>query len=127
MKILRQITYPKDKKAKQEIPTPMTCLHYLKIVQKIIPYDGAVVGQKRPITNIDGGNNIPAKVTCCQSPAKTMSDVEVDLEIVNQVDQEHQFPQNLGNAKSERMAPVIKKQWSSETEKCGIKKLHKNY
>ena len=49
---LRQITYPKDKKAKQEIPTPMTCLHYLKIVQKIIPYDGAVVGQKRPITKL---------------------------------------------------------------------------
>ena len=31
-----EITYPKKKKAKQQIPTPMTCQHYLKIVQKII-------------------------------------------------------------------------------------------
>ena len=26
---------PKQKKVKQEVPTPVTCLHYLKIVQKI--------------------------------------------------------------------------------------------
>ena len=32
----KKITYPKQKKAKQEIPTPMTCLHCLKILQKII-------------------------------------------------------------------------------------------
>ena len=62
----------------------------------------AVVGQKRPITNNDGGNNTPAKVPCCQNPAKTVSDVEVDLEILNQIDQEHQIPQNLGDAISER-------------------------
>ena len=31
-----EITYPKKKKAKQQIPTPMTCQHYLKIVEKII-------------------------------------------------------------------------------------------
>ena len=87
--------------------------------------NGAVVGQKRPITNNDGGNNTPAKVPCCQSPAKTMSDVEVDLEILNQVDQEHQIPPNLGDAISERLASVIKKQWSYEPEKFGsIKRLH---
>ena len=34
MKILRQLTYPKKKKAKQNKLTPMTCLHYLKIGQK---------------------------------------------------------------------------------------------
>ena len=51
--------------------------------------NGAVVGQKRPITNNDGGKNTPAKVPCCQNPAETVSDVEVDLEILNQVDKEH--------------------------------------
>ena len=34
--------------------------------------NGAVIGQKRPITNNDGGNNSPAKVPCCQNPAKTL-------------------------------------------------------
>ena len=48
-----------------------------------------VVGQKRPITNSDGGNNTPANVPCCQNPAKTVSDVEIDLEILNQIVQEH--------------------------------------
>ena len=70
--------------------------------------NGPVVGQIRPITNNDGGNNTPAKVPCCQNPAKTMSDVEVDLEILNQVDQEHQIPQNFGGAISGRLASVIK-------------------
>ena len=69
--------------------------------------NGPTVGQKRPITNNDGGNSTPAKVLCCQNPAKTVSDVEVDLEILNQVDQEHQNPQNLGDAISERLASVI--------------------
>ena len=53
--------------------------------------NGPVVGQKRPITNNDCGNNTPAKVSCYQNPAKTVSDVEADLEILNQVDQEHQI------------------------------------
>ena len=80
--------------------------------------NGAVVGQKRPITDNDRGNNLPAKGPCSQNPAKTVSDVEVDLEIemLNQVDQEHQIwyqiPQNLGDAISERLASVIKKHWS---------------
>ena len=38
-----------------------------------------------------------------------MSDVEVDLEILHQVDQEHQIPQNLDDAMSERLESVIKK------------------
>ena len=71
--------------------------------------NGAVVGQKRPITNNHGGTNTPAKVPCCQNSAKVVSDVEVDLEILNQVDQEHKIPQNLGDAISERLASVIKK------------------
>ena len=84
-----------------------------------------VVGQKRPIPNNDGGNSTPEKVLYCQNPAKTGSDVEVDLEILNQVDQEHQIPQNLGDAISERLTSVIQKQWSHEPEKFGkIKKLH---
>ena len=54
-----------------------------------------------------------------------MSDVELDLEILKQVDQEHQIPQNLGDATTERLASVIKKHWSYEPEKFGnIKKLH---
>ena len=61
------------------------------------------------------------------TPAKTVSDVEVDLKILNQVDQEHQIPQNLGDTISERQASVIKKHWSYEPEKFGnIKKLHEN-
>ena len=76
---------------------------------------GAVVGQTnndKPITNNDGGNNTPTKVPCCQNPAKTVSEVEVDLEILNQVDEEHQIPQNLGDAISERLTSIIKEQWS---------------
>ena len=88
----------------------------------------AVVGQKKPITNNDGGTNTPAKVTCCQNLAKTVSDIEVDLEILNQVDQVHQISQNLGDATSERLALVIKKHWSYEPEKFGnIKNLHETF
>ena len=84
-----------------------------------------VVGQKRPIPNNGGGNNTPEKVLCCQNPAKTVSDVEVDLEILNQVDQEHQIPQNLGDAISERLTSPIQKHWSHEPEKFGkTKKSH---
>ena len=87
--------------------------------------NGAVVDQKRPITNNDGGNNTPTKAPCCQNPAKALSDVEVDLEILNQVNQEHRIPQNLGNAISERLALIIKKHWSNEPETFGnIKRLH---
>ena len=54
-----------------------------------------------------------------------MSDVEVDLEILNQVDQEHQISQNLGDAISERLSSVMKKHWPYEPEKFdNIKKLH---
>ena len=56
---------------------------------------GSVVGQRRPIANNGGGTNTPAKVPCCQNPAKAVSDVEVDLEILYQVDQEHQIPQKI--------------------------------
>ena len=54
-----------------------------------ININGPVVGQKKPITSKDGGNTTSAKVPCCQNLAKTVFDVEVDLEILNQVDQEH--------------------------------------
>ena len=84
-----------------------------------------LVDQKIPITNNDGGNNTPAKVPCCQNLAKTVSDVKVDLEILNQVDQEHQISHNLSDAISERLASVIKKHWSYEPEKFdNIKKIH---
>ena len=54
-----------------------------------------------------------------------MSYVEVDLEILNQVDQEHQITQNLGDSISQRLASVIKRHWSYDPEKFGnIKKLH---
>ena len=86
---------------------------------------GPLVGQKRPITNNDGGNNTVTKVPCCQNPAKTVSEVEVDFEILNQVDEEFQIPQNVCDAPSERLASVIKKHWSHEPEKFGnIKKLN---
>ena len=88
----------------------------------------AVVGHKRPITNNDGGANTPAKVPCCENLVKISSDVEVDFEILNQVDQEHQILQNLGDAISESFASVIKRvwhHWSYEPEKFdNIKKLH---
>ena len=54
--------------------------------------NGAKVGQKRPIKNSDGGNNTPAKVPRCQNLAKIVSDVEVDLEILNQAYQRHRIP-----------------------------------
>ena len=54
-----------------------------------------------------------------------MSDVKVDLEILNQVDQEHQISHNLSDAISERLASVIKKHWSYEPEKFdNFKKIH---
>ena len=55
-----------------------------------------------------------------------MSDVEVDLEVLNYVDQEHQIPINLGDAILERQTLVIKKHWSCEPEKFdNTKKLLK--
>ena len=87
--------------------------------------NGTSVGQKRPITKNDGGANAPANVPCCQKPAKTISDDEVELEKLNQVDQKHQAAQNLGDAISERLASVIKEHCSYEPEKFGnIKKLN---
>ena len=87
--------------------------------------NGTAVGEKRPITKNDGGANAPANVPCCQNPAKTISDDEVELEILNQVDQKHQTPQNLGDAISERLASVIKEHCSYEPEKFdNIKKLN---
>ena len=68
--------------------------------------DGEVVGQKRPITNNDGGNNTPAKFPCFQ---KAVSDVDVDMEILNQVAQEHQIPQNLDDSTLGKLVTVIKK------------------
>ena len=60
----------------------MTCPHYEKIVQKII----ISMAQQLVTKDHDDGVNTPANVTCCQNPAKTVSDVEVDLETLNQVD-----------------------------------------
>ena len=57
---------------------PGTCLHYLKTVEN--NNNGAVAGPKRPMINNNGGNRTPSKAPCCQNPAKTVSDVEVDLE-----------------------------------------------
>ena len=60
--------------------------------------------------------------------ASNVSDVQVDFEIPNHVDQEQQIPQNLGDAISERLASVIKKQCSYEPEKLAIlKNCLKNY
>ena len=80
MKILRQITYPK-----------ITYLSALFENSTENNNNGAAVGQKGSITNNDRGST-PAKVPCYKNLAKTISDVEVDLEILNQVDQEHQIP-----------------------------------
>ena len=86
---------------------------------------GAVIAQKRPITNNDSGASTPAKVPCREDPAKTVSEVDVDLEILNQVNQYQETPQNLGDAMSERLVSVNKKHWSHAPEKFGnIKKLH---
>ena len=63
-----------------------------------------VFGHNRPSTNNDDGNNIPAKVRVVRIP----SDVEKDLEIINQVDQEQQISQNLGGVISERLASAVK-------------------
>ena len=54
-----------------------------------------------------------------------MSESGHDSERLNQVDQEHQIPQTLGDGISKRLASVIKKHWSYEPKKFGnIKKLH---
>ena len=103
IKILRQITYPKEKKEKYEKYHSDNLFALFKNRTEN-NNNGPVVGEKTPVTNNDGGNKPPAKVLCCQNPVKT-----VDLEILNQVDQEHQIPQNLGYAKSERLASIIKK------------------
>ena len=100
---MRQITYPKEKKEKYE-KYHSDDLFALFKNRTENNNNGPVVGEKTPVTNNDGGNKPPAKVLCCQNPVKT-----VDLEILNQVDQEHQIPQNLGYAKSERLASIIKK------------------
>ena len=53
---------------------------------------------------------------------------KVDLEILNQVDQKHQIPQNFVDAISERLASVIRKLWSYETKNLTILKNYmKNY
>ena len=111
VKILRQITYPKEKRAKQEVSPVL--FHDLSALLKNSTENnnnGQVIGQKRTIANNDGGNNTPTKV-------------KVDLEILNQVDQEHQIRQNLGDAISERLVSVIKKHWSYEPEKVAILKV----
>ena len=69
--------------------------------------NGPIVGQKRPITNSDGGNNTQVKFPCCQNSAQTVSDIEVDLEILNEVVQEQQIPQNLGDAIFDELASLI--------------------
>ena len=90
--------------------------------------NGAVVGSKRPITNNDGASSTPAKAPCRQNPAKTMSDVEVDLETLNYVDQEHQIHQNLGDAITERLALVIKNTGHMNQKNLAILKTYmKNY
>ena len=91
-----------------------TCSHNLSALVKNSAEnnnnDGEVAGHKRPITN-DGGNNTPAKVPCCQNSAKAVSDVQVDMEILNQVEQEHQILQNLGDSTLGKLVTVIKKHW----------------
>ena len=91
-----------------------TCSHNLSALVKNSAEnnnnDGEVVGHKRPITN-DGGSNTPAKVPCFQNSAKAMSDVQVDMEILNQVEQEHQILQNLGDSTLGKLVTVIKKYW----------------
>ena len=89
--------------------------------------NGAVVGQERPITNNDVGANTQAKVPRCQNPAKTVSDVEVDLEILNQVDKEHQIPQNLGDAISERLASVIKNTGHMNQKNLAVLKITRTF
>ena len=87
-----------------------------------------VDGQKRTITNSDDGNNTPAKVQCCQHPAKTASDVEVVLEILNQVDQEHQILQNFGDAISKKLVTVKKNTGHMNQKNLTILKNYmKNY
>ena len=61
MKILRQITYQKEKKTKQEIPTSMTSALLKNSTEN--NNNGPGTGQKRSITNNGGGNNPPTKVS----------------------------------------------------------------
>ena len=63
-----------------------------------------------------------------QYPTKNVSDVGVDIVILDQVDQEYQIPQNLGDALSERLALVVKKYWSYELGHLSSgKKLQKQH
>ena len=64
----------------------MTCLHYEKIVQKIIISMAQQLVTKDPSLTMMMVLTLRQNVTCCQNPAKTVSDVEVDLETLNQVD-----------------------------------------
>ena len=61
MKILRQITYQKEKKTKQEIPTSMTSALLKNSTEN--NNNGPGAGQKRSITNNGGGINPPTKVS----------------------------------------------------------------
>ena len=57
-----------------------------------------------------------------------MPDVEVDLETLNEVDQEHQIPKNLGNTLSERLALLIKNTGCMKQNNLGILENYmKNY
>ena len=49
----------------REGETWLSCLHYLKIIQKK-KNNCPVVSKRRPITNNDRSHNTPAKVPCCQ-------------------------------------------------------------
>ena len=62
---------------------------------------------KRPISNNNDRNNIPAKVLHCQYPVKTVPDVEVNKVILNSVDQEHKNSRKL--AILEKLASTAKR------------------
>ena len=61
LNVIFQITYQKEKKAKQDIPTLITYLHYQKNSTENNNND-PIVGQNRPITNNNGGYNALTKV-----------------------------------------------------------------
>ena len=53
---------------------------------------------------------------------------KVDLKTLNQVDQEHQIPQNLGDTISERLGSVIKNaSYMNEKKLAMLKNFMKNY
>ena len=64
----------------------MTCPHYEKIVQRIIISMAQQLVTKDPSLTMMMVLTLRQNVTCCQNSAKTVSDVEVDLETLNQVD-----------------------------------------